>query len=764
IPQLLVFHMADMDVEVLPIETELVEEEVEGEFEDADDTEAILDAAIIESNGNSQSIENMIEQQMTALNSEMYHETIKLQRQTIYEEEMAMKRSGAIRTQQAVKKSFEKFCEDKSIMKVVTKANYISYLQHMSNKTKPNGAPLTYSSLKQHAFGLVREWKLQAIESPSLAREGSPYDEVTKVLLHNHLKKYTAWRISEVNKVDILKNSSLDGRYTMLEREKIVFSLLTNSSQIGVGIRDAFMFAFLAQTGVRGDELRCMRMLQVQHFIFKNRGIELPGALAIMVQGKTMKGPVNESGILFHRNPKVCCMFYMLLLFHYNFEYDDIWKRLDWCDYTRVNAIALAWGKTKTLPISYRGHLHRFNKALMSIDKKFGKAVHLARSNCCRDLQDLGVPANDIRIGLHWKGDIASTHYMNQLPMTQIIGSAGYGPDEVYDPVHLLIPVPDRLINNVFAFVDAAMAQVLAKHQAQQPVGNDNEIDAFNSIYNFLTMLKENKKKFIQTAAVVYLNSNEDVRGLLQKLPFCTKDFIRWTELEVHNNALAISTRRQHELSCLRESQLRQLCGTLINDNRNLLAKLDSMENRLERFEMDYLEPMKDMLNSRKNGKIFKPSISQPFKVTPEKPQTHIDSFCALVDEGQKRKKHSPRIVVDAQGVKRVIKKARNSPEQEPDASAITPTNHDNAASSPQIVKKIHTISPFDNTNQHTNWPNLDIFLEDHHVQQQPDIFLKESIKSIWTKYYFGTTNYPPLKLMETQFRHNWRSLAKFRT
>ncbi|RKP20117.1 hypothetical protein ROZALSC1DRAFT_21688 [Rozella allomycis CSF55] len=138
IPLLLVFHMADMDVEALPIETELVDEE---------------------------------------------------------------------------------FCEDKSIMTVVTKANYISYLQHMSNQTKPNVVPLTYSSLKQHAFGLVREWKLQAIESPSLAREGSAYDEVTKVLLHNHLKKYTAWKISEVNKVDILKNSSLDGRYTKLERE-----------------------------------------------------------------------------------------------------------------------------------------------------------------------------------------------------------------------------------------------------------------------------------------------------------------------------------------------------------------------------------------------------------------------------------------------------------------------------------------------------------------------------------------------------------------
>ncbi|RKP20118.1 hypothetical protein ROZALSC1DRAFT_21689 [Rozella allomycis CSF55] len=246
-------------------------------------------------------------------------------------------------------------------------------------------------------------------------------------------------------------------------------------------------------------------------------------------------------------------------------------------------------GKTKTLPISYRGHLYRSNKALMSIDKKFGMAVHLARSNCCRNLQDLGVPANGIRIGLHWKGDIASTHFMNQLPITQIIVSVGYGPDEVYDPVHLLMPVRDRVINNIFAFVDAAMAQVLAKHQAQQP------------------------KEFNQTTAVVYLSSNDDVRGLLQKLPFYTNDCICWTELEVHNNALAISTGRQHESSCLRDSQLRQLCGILINDDRNLLAKLDLMENRLERFEMNYLEPIKDMLSSRKRD-CEKDSYNLPFR------------------------------------------------------------------------------------------------------------------------------------------------------
>ncbi|EPZ35506.1 hypothetical protein O9G_003398 [Rozella allomycis CSF55] len=554
------------DVEEIDEDEDILE--AAGDVIDAEDA---LENAVHQQNGDVR-LDEAIEQQIAniddiiaMMDSEEYSRELVSQRQNIYNMESSLRRKGAHRTQTNVERQFYQYCESNGLSKVITK-----YLNYLSNKVKPNGGPLTFSTIKQHAFGLVRIWKIQCLTSEYLNHEGNPYNQDTKVLLRNHMKKWAKWRLSAINKVDVLKNSSLDSRYTMQDRENILFSLLTNANQIGIGIRDAFMFAFLAQTGVRGDELRCMKVLQMQHYKFHKRGLQYPGAIALMYEGKTNSGDVRESGILHHENPKVCCMFYMMLLFHYNFDYDKDLKNLNWTDYSFVNKLKLAWGKTKTRELSYRGHLQRFRRGLTCVDKDFGKAVHLARSNCCRDLQELDVSYDDIRIGLHWKGDVASSHYMNQLPMNQIIGSAGYRPDEIYEPPHLLVPVPEILLQKVFPFVETAMQDLILKRERQNNMprvdGDGNGNDNPNG---------ENRKSFIQTAAQVYIQSNDSVRSLFQKMPFCSHDFIRWAEHDAHRNAHMLSAQRNYDFSCIQQDQLRLLCSHLRQDMTQIIKQME---------------------------------------------------------------------------------------------------------------------------------------------------------------------------------------------
>ncbi|RKP21475.1 hypothetical protein ROZALSC1DRAFT_27117, partial [Rozella allomycis CSF55] len=153
----------------------------------------------------------------------------------------------------------------------------------------------------------------------------------------------------------------------------------------------------------------------------------------------------KESGIVPHRDPQLCSIFWLLLQMHRMLDFDK--EVEDWTDFDTLMKIHISHASKKACfkAISSSTHTERISKVAGHHNYHFTKCVHLGRKNCAKDLQEAGVDPADIRIGLHWKHDVAEGNYFQQLPIRQIVGSAGYSTHENYDPVHLKIVVPDHL-------------------------------------------------------------------------------------------------------------------------------------------------------------------------------------------------------------------------------------------------------------------------------------------------------------------------------
>ncbi|RKP18418.1 hypothetical protein ROZALSC1DRAFT_23256 [Rozella allomycis CSF55] len=173
-------------------------------------------------------------------------------------------------------------------------------------KSKRGDNILAFQTIKKHVFGLVRLWNQKSITDKKLKDEENPYDADIKILLKRHARQFVAKRVNHQRFIDVVRATSHDNRYTMQNRIDLILRsfMCRYSCRIfpGVGLRDAFIFAFLAQTGM----------------------------VAILFGRKYMKdvGIPNEMGILFHRDPKLCALWWCLLKLHYVFEISG--NQIDW--------------------------------------------------------------------------------------------------------------------------------------------------------------------------------------------------------------------------------------------------------------------------------------------------------------------------------------------------------------------------------------------------------------------------------------------------
>ncbi|EPZ34981.1 hypothetical protein ROZALSC1DRAFT_29904 [Rozella allomycis CSF55] len=119
--------------------------------------------------------------------------------------------------------------------------------------------------------------------------DGISYDADIKILLKRHARQCVAEQGYHRRFIDVVLATSLDNRYTMQNRIDIILRSFrcSDSSRIvpGIGLRDAFMLALLARTGLRGEEVRKVSWRQCQPYTFRHRrSVEHKGMVAMLVE------------------------------------------------------------------------------------------------------------------------------------------------------------------------------------------------------------------------------------------------------------------------------------------------------------------------------------------------------------------------------------------------------------------------------------------------------------------------------------------------
>ena len=152
--------------------------------------------------------------------------------------------------------------------------------------------------------------------------------------------------------------------------------------------------------------------------------------------------------------------------------------------------------------VSYKQQLDNLDKLFLFLGIKVSKKTHQGRAQGQRDLDELGVCWHAIARLAHYLHDAQMTSYLTNLPITALLGAAGYCIDfpRAAGAPHLAVVVQAVLLAMLAPWFEAAEAKV-EDAITSCPTGKQVEEQQLYSASGALSYIKLSLKTLLQVAA-----------------------------------------------------------------------------------------------------------------------------------------------------------------------------------------------------------------------------------------------------------------------
>ncbi|KAF8590847.1 hypothetical protein K439DRAFT_1611762 [Ramaria rubella] len=333
---------------------------------------------------------------------------------------------------------------------IIDTHHIIEYLKYAATRKlfAPNGRQLetnqrlSASSLKKIMVMLGRVRRCQEEDNLNLTLSRPAHTSRTKDFLKSVMVEAQRLQMDDDN-FDVAKNTILD--YSLFpEQFRQIEHAIFHLNQLPSIIKSHFAWNWQCATIIRGDELISLPMSCLQpHQIHipdyltpdgrrSGTGKWCTGVLSLYYESK-----VKKPGHLLERLP-------------------------DW-DWTRASTWRkhkLMFGRKVEEPLKSGGMLGMYTTFLRGTSIKSDKKQHLARRSVPTKIGEMGVPTDDIDAIGDWQGNTRHEVYSLKIPKAGITVLAGFYVGENYNVPWTAVEVPLGLQARIFAFAEAALANI----------------------------------------------------------------------------------------------------------------------------------------------------------------------------------------------------------------------------------------------------------------------------------------------------------------
>ncbi|KAK7053211.1 hypothetical protein VNI00_003830 [Paramarasmius palmivorus] len=382
------------------------------------------------------------------------------------------RRPGGLRTQQAMVRMIEEFIEKALIDKIIRDRiidehfllTFIKFNAERPKRTRKGvpipGTILGASQQKKLFFGALRIRKEQEASDVTL-RSRRPSTTVTvwdelRARMDNALKKAREGLIPSEDAPDITANTFL----ASITEDQI--RIITLKGFLGHRELRSAVLGFLAwtsqnQSGNRGDDLRALKLAELQPHTFTHPNGESAIKAILGLQGeekagkkglRTIINPVYTAFIA-HNDPALCSLGAFSFYFHYLFDYKHLTEmmEIDWSINKSWRGVRVLHGpKSPTTPFSEQSMYNMYVHAFKKVGFESRVKVHLPRHMLGYRQEAMGVDTLQTS-KLGWsRGSTYLDCYAPAIPLPAVLGAAGYKVHEVYDPVWRHVHVPEQFL------------------------------------------------------------------------------------------------------------------------------------------------------------------------------------------------------------------------------------------------------------------------------------------------------------------------------
>ncbi|KAJ3776228.1 hypothetical protein FB446DRAFT_683067 [Lentinula raphanica] len=454
------------------------------------------------------------------------------------------RRAGGRKTQAALVKLIEEYI-DKALFaktirdRIIDETFLLQFIEHNAIRPKRSrrGAEITGTYLgasqqKKLFFAALRIRKEQEAVDPTL-RTKRPATSVTvwdllKSRMDMALHRARSGLVPGEDAPDIIANTFLSS-ITEEQIRHIGLNGFLMHREVRSTVLGHLSWTSQHASGNRGDDIRALKLAELQPHTLLHPNKETAIFAMLGLQGEEKAGKrglrtvINPTYTTFiaHLHPEQCPLGGFALYFHYLFDYNEGLTEkmdIDWSLNKSWRGIRVLHGpKSPTTPFSEQSMYNLYVRAFKKAEFDSPVKVHLPRHCLGYRQETMGVDPNQTS-KLGWaRGSTYHDVYAPAIPVTAVLGGAGYKVHETYDPPWRHVHVPER-----FLLLVCPMAETI--HDSV--VGKKN----LSGAANFWNLVMDLRPYVFQCGAAIYQHVPD---SNIFKLPaFMDNDVTNWMKTQ----------------------------------------------------------------------------------------------------------------------------------------------------------------------------------------------------------------------------------------
>ncbi|KAJ3821428.1 hypothetical protein F5880DRAFT_1582041 [Lentinula raphanica] len=454
------------------------------------------------------------------------------------------RRAGGRKTQAALVKLIEEYI-DKALFaktirdRIIDETFLLQFIEHNAIRPKRSrrgveiaGTYLGASQQKKLFFAALRIRKEQEAVDPTL-RTKRPATSVTvwdllKSRMDMALHRARSGLVPGEDAPDIIANTFLSS-ITEDQIRHIGLNGFLMHREVRSTVLGHLSWTAQHASGNRGDDIRALKLAELQPHILLHPNKETAIFAMLGLQGEEKAGKrglrtvINPTYTTFiaHLHPEQCPLGGFALYFHYLFDYNEgLTERMDidWSVNKSWRGVRVLHGpKSPTTPFSEQSMYNLYVRAFKKAEFDSPVKVHLPRHCLGYRQETMGVDPNQTS-KLGWaRGSTYHDVYAPAIPVTAVLGGAGYKAHETYDPPWRHVRVPERFWPLVCPMAEEIHDSVIGKRN-------------LSGAANFWKLVMDLRPYLFQCGAAIYQHVPD---SNIFKLPaFMDSDVMNWMKTE----------------------------------------------------------------------------------------------------------------------------------------------------------------------------------------------------------------------------------------
>ncbi|KAJ3730396.1 hypothetical protein C8R42DRAFT_650031, partial [Lentinula raphanica] len=453
-------------------------------------------------------------------------------------------RAGGRKTQAALVKLIEEYI-DKALFaktirdRIIDETFLLQFIEHNAIRPKRSrrGAEITGTYLgasqqKKLFFAALRIRKEQEAVDPTL-RTKRPATSVTvwdllKSRMDMALHRARSGLVPGEDAPDIIANTFLSS-ITEEQIRHIGLNGFLMHREVRSTVLGHLSWTSQHASGNRGDDIRALKLAELQPHTLLHPNKETAIFAMLGLQGEEKAGKrglrtvINPTYTTFiaHLHPEQCPLGSFALYFHYLFDYNEGLTEkmdIDWSVNKSWRGVRVLHGpKSPTTPFSEQSMYNLYVRAFKKAEFNSPVKVHLPRHCLGYRQETMGVDSNQTS-KLGWaRGSTYHDVYAPAIPVTAVLGGAGYKAHETYDPPWRHVHIPEQFLLLVCPMAEAIHDSVVGKQN-------------LSGAANFWKLVMDLRPYVFQCGAAIYQHVPD---SNIFKLPaFMDSDVTNWMKTE----------------------------------------------------------------------------------------------------------------------------------------------------------------------------------------------------------------------------------------